>query len=548
MPTTRIERQGEALIVATHFTLRERCKTVPGCRWDPDRRVWQFPASPATAASLAQSFMGTPVAWSPEVLALLAAAEGRRQAQVMKTADDTRLPPIPIAKTPPWAHQLKGYHWLMNLWSNGGGAAAIFWEMGCGKSRTACDAVVNKGFQRTLIVCPKSVVSVWPQQFALHAGAPIRVLPLDEGSVDQRAAQAAQALRLAAARREQLAVVANYDTVWRGALATLVHQTAWDCLVLDEMHRTKSPKGRASLFLRLVASKIPYRLGLTGTPLPHSPLDGFAQYAILDPGIFGESFVRHRAYFAKLGGYGNHEIIGYQHLDELHEKLYSIAYRVTADEVLDLPPEQDLTLPVRLSPQERKVYQQLEQAFQADVAGGRVTPKNGMVRLLRLHQATSGHTRDDNGMMHVLGDSKLATLADWLEDLPPEEPVVCFARFRHDLDTLRQVIHAMGRTYAELSGHANELECWQQGQASVLGVQMQAGGLGVSMVRAKYAVFISMSSLGDYLQARARVHRPGQAHRVLYVHLVAQGTVDEKIYRALAARQSVIESVLQSYA
>jgi SNF2 family DNA or RNA helicase len=53
-------------------------------------------------------------------------------------------------------------------------------------------------------------------------------------------------------------------------------------------------------------------------------------------------------------------------------------------------------------------------------------------------------------------------------------------------------------------------------------------------------------SLGEYLQSRKRTHRPGQTRNVLYVHLVAEGTIDERVYRALEARQDVIAAVLTS--
>ncbi|MEK9796512.1 MAG: hypothetical protein VW713_07195, partial [Alphaproteobacteria bacterium] len=45
-------------------------------------------------------------------------------------------------------------------------------------------------------------------------------------------------------------------------------------------------------------------------------------------------------------------------------------------------------------------------------------------------------------------------------------------------------------------------------------------------------------------QSLARVHRPGQSRSVNYYHLVAQDTVDEKVYQALRDRKQVVESVL----
>jgi SNF2 family DNA or RNA helicase len=76
---------------------------------------------------------------------------------------------------------------------------------------------------------------------------------------------------------------------------------------------------------------------------------------------------------------------------------------------------------------------------------------------------------------------------------------------------------------------------------------MQAGGVGVDLTRARVCAYYSLGfSLGEYLQSRKRTHRPGQTRSVLYVHLVAEGTIDEQVYRALEARQDVIAAVLAS--
>ena len=100
----------------------------------------------------------------------------------------------------------------------------------------------------------------------------------------------------------------------------------------------------------------------------------------------------------------------------------------------------------------------------------------------------------------------------------------------------------------ELSGRENNLEAWQQGGADILGVQIQAGGVGISLVRARYCIYYSVGfSLGDYEQSLARVHRPGQNQSVIYYHLVAGGTVDEKVYDALQKRRKVIDEIFGFY-
>jgi len=80
----------------------------------------------------------------------------------------------------------------------------------------------------------------------------------------------------------------------------------------------------------------------------------------------------------------------------------------------------------------------------------------------------------------------------------------------------------------------------------VLAVQIQAGGIGVNLTRARYSVFYSLGySLGDYEQALARVHRPGQTRKCTHVHLISKGTVDEHVYKALQDKADVVEYILR---
>lgn len=80
----------------------------------------------------------------------------------------------------------------------------------------------------------------------------------------------------------------------------------------------------------------------------------------------------------------------------------------------------------------------------------------------------------------------------------------------------------------------------------ILAVQIQAGGVGIDLTRASYSIYYSVGfSLGDYEQSLARVHRPGQTRNVVYIHLVAEQTIDEKVYRALSEKKNVVEAVIE---
>ena len=448
----------------------------------------------------------------------------------------TAIPSLPV-KTRPWAHQVECFRQAL---SHPGFMPAL--DMGTGKSLTAI-ALANAWEARTiLVICPVAVIPVWPAQFARHSLQEYVCVTLNSGMpIKKRLEKARDALDLG----RPTVLVINYESVWREPFASWALRQKWDLVIGDELHRCKAPGGKASWFMTALGKRATHRLGLTGTPCPHSPLDIYAQYRFLDPRVFGTSFARFKARYAVMGGFEGRQVVSYQNEEELHDKIYSIAYRVMKRDVLDLPPVVTEERFCELGLAETKAYKDLKTEFYTWLAEGKeVTISNALVKLLRLAQVTGGHLKTDTGAIVTLGTSKADALRDLLEDLPADEPVVVFCRFHADLDEVRRVA-AEERTVAELSGRMNELALWQAGKRDLLATQIQSGSEGIDLTRAAYCIFYSVGfSLGQYMQACARVDRPGQTRPVTLIQLMAKGTIDEQVYDALAKRQEVVESIL----
>jgi SNF2 family DNA or RNA helicase len=230
--------------------------------------------------------------------------------------------------------------------------------------------------------------------------------------------------------------------------------------------------------------------------------------------------------------------------DEFQEKFYRIAYRV-GPEVLNLPEPLHLERFCTLSPKGQRIYKELEKDFYAEVDEGTISASNAMVKALRLQQVASGYAKmGETGEEVEVDDSKRKLLADILEDL--DEPVIVFCRFRHDLDNVHLVAKSLTRASLELSGRRNDLLDWQAGNAPILAVQIQAGGVGIDLSRAKVAIYYSLGlSLGDHEQSLSRLLKRSMGDAAAYYYLLADGTVDVKVARALQDRKDVIEAVLK---
>ena len=428
-------------------------------------------------------------------------------------------------------------------------------DMGTGKSRSVVE--LCKDDSLIIIVCPVAVGPAWEKQFSMwDAGR--RVYSAFSGSTKRRMEAVRGAINDIHLGRRVLIV--NYDWIWRDEptktllMACLSYSTRPNAIVADECHRAKSPSSRASKALHRLgkAARGARRLGLTGTPMPLGPQDIYGQARFIDSSFFGEN---HRAFMSQFfytDPMYPSRVVGRKNEDEFTRRLDALAFRVRADDVLDLPEAIHEKITVDLPRPVADAYRQVEHQIAIEVAGGTVNLANAPVRLLRLQQATSSYLGTDDGdrCLEPVAE-KARAIEEWLADLPPREPVAVFVRFRHDLDQLRALCSRVGREYAELSGREKTLAEWQRGERDFLAVQIQAGGVGVDLTSCgdkpcRYVAYMSVGfSLGDYQQSLARVRRPGQrAECVRYYHIVARGTVDEVVYRALRKKENVVESVL----
>lgn len=441
--------------------------------------------------------------------------------------------------TVPWRHQQAAIDFALHK-----PGAYLALRMGEGKSLCAIALVDLRQCQRTLIVCPKSVVDVWPGEFAKHTDGTYYVVPLQGGSIAERAKKVRRSIEMADAMHRPLVLVVNYEAAWRAPMDEALLRAKLDCVIGDELHRIKAAGGRASWFMTTLGKRVPWRIGLSGTPMPHSPLDCYAQFRFLDSRIFGTSNARFKARYAIYGGFNMKQVVGFANQDELQRKFYSIAFRVEED-VLDLPDATHQMRYCEATPKTARVYRDLSEEFYAQVEAGEITVANALTKIIRLQQVTSGYIVTDDGETHEYGNEKAHLLSDILADIDVQEPIVVFARFHHDLDVIRAVLEQSGRSCAELSGRVNQYLSWKRGDATAIITQMQSGSVGIDFTRARYCLYYSVDhSLGNFQQSQCRILRPGQTRPVTYYYLAMRHTIDTRIYKALRKKESVIDAVL----
>lgn len=500
------------------------------------QKLWEFPYTEYAAAQLVHP-LEPYIVYCDDTITDMANSYDR--AQKAKRIDNLPDPSIPNLRSNPWGHQRKAHFFAGELHG-----AALLMGMGCGKSLTAISLLTTRQRDKNLIICPKSVLTVWPHEFRKHLNEEWLITAPMKRTIKDRAKEARKWMDFAQAKGQPFVLLINYEAFWRSDFATLIQSTTWDTIVYDECHKLKDPTSNVSKFAHKLVANSRYRLGLTGTFLPHSPLDAFSQYKAIDPSVFGGSYYRHKIYYSQLGGFQGREVVGYLNQEELNRKIESIGIQIKSD-VLDLPEEIHSFRTCELSAQTRRVYEEMNADLYASIESGEITINNAMIKVLRLQQLTSGHIKTDDDRLLEYSTEKRELLEELLSEIPQDEPVVVFARFTPDVAHIQSAAKKLGRSTAELSGHVNEVADFQNGRANVLATQVQAGSLGIDLSRTCYCIFYSIGhSLGEYQQACKRINRPGQTRTVRYYHLLAEDTVDGRVYNAIQAKQDVINYIL----
>ena len=424
-------------------------------------------------------------------------------------------------------------------------------EMGCGKTLTSigiAGALYQFGkVNRILVVAPLSILGVWEQEFAEFADYRYTLTVLKGASSDK-----ARMLQSIESRGLQIVVV-NYESAWRIEKDLLRFDA--DLIIADEAHKIKEARTAQSKAMHHFGDKARYKLLLTGTVITNRELDVFSQYRYLNRRVFGDSFYAFRNRYFDMVGYGNHipRFRNYM-LDDFLQRMHSVAFRVTKNECLDLPDITEEVRSVELEAKAKKIYTELEKESYTELEGADVSAVNVLTKLLRLSQVTGGHLTDDEGDTSAVSTAKLDALSDILDTAMAEEKkIVVMARFVPELNDIQALLEKKGIGYAVVRGGVKnrdeEIRRFQEdSDCRVFVGQIAAAGLGITLTAASTMVFYSLDySMSNFEQAKARIHRVSQTENCLYIYLVAKGTVDTKVLRALRHKVDLAKTLVDDY-
>jgi len=423
------------------------------------------------------------------------------------------------------------------------GCAALLLDPGMGK--TACALAALTILKRdgaladgALVIAPiRPMMLTWPAEVAKWADFRHLTISIVHGTPKQRAA--------ALERKADIYLINPENVAW---LAGTIGTRTFAVLVVDESTKFKNWSAKRTQALRNIIGQFARRYILTGTPMPRSLQDLFAQAYICDRGVrLGGTLTRYRREYFNEEWLPGVPVPMYTPKTGASERVFAaladISRRLDARDYLQMPGRIDNTIPVTLPPAAAQTYRAMERDFFTAVGAGEITAANAAGRSMKLRQMAGGSVYDEAGATHALHDAKLEALADLIEE-QQGAPLLVAVAFQSDVHRIRQHLGLSPEELPYLGGgmsakYADDACArWNRGELPVLlahpasvahGLNLQAGGHAVCWFGLTW-------SLEEYVQLNARVYRQGQHRGVIIHHIIAKGTVDELVLDVLAQK------------
>ena len=445
----------------------------------------------------------------------------------------------------------------------------LFMEMGTGKSKVLIDNMamlfLDGQINFALVIAPKGVYRNWvAKEIPEHMSddIPYRVIRWVSGPNKKQQEE----MRSVKDKFDGLTIfVMNVE-----AYSSLKGQKAgqWmagalgarGMIAIDESTTIKNHKAKRTKALMKIASGFKYRRLLTGSPITKSPMDIYSQCEFLRPGLLGfESYYAFQGRYAivqrrKMGQAAFQQIVGFRNLDELTRRIDMFSFRVLKKDCLDLPDKIYTARFVGMTVEQYKMYDQIRRHAMVLFESGEMSTAPAVItQMLRLQQIMSGHLKTDDGDMLYFPSKRMDALEEIINE--HDGKAIIWSRFRYDIQQITETLNKKFGQGCAVSYYGDTSD--DDRAAAVLNFQNPShplkffvgnpatAGYGLTLTEANLVVYYANDfNLETRIQSEDRAHRIGQKNNVTYIDLICEGSIDERIVKALRAKIDIGAKVL----
>ena len=438
----------------------------------------------------------------------------------------------------PFAHQKVTAEFLANQRK-----AFCFNEQGTGKTASviwAVDYLMKLGLvKRVLVICPLSIMkSAWQVdlfKFAIH-----RTVAIAHGSAKKRK-------EIVEAGAEF--VIVNFDGV--GIIKKQIMDGGFDLIVVDEASAYKNAQTVRWKDLRDLARVVKGLWMLTGTPAAQSPVDAYGLAKLVNPSGVPMFFGQFRD--KVMNKVSMYRWIPKPDASQTVHTILQPAIRFEKKQCLDLPPVTFTEREAPMTLQQKGFYKLLRSEMLIEAAGEEISAVNAAVKINKLLQIACGSIYTDNGEVVDFDVSNRLNVVQEVVD-ESSNKVLIFVPFTHSIEVLAKHLTKNGITCDVINGavsvnrRSDIVQRFQsQPDPKVLVIQPMAASHGLTLTAADTIIWYApCTSVETYLQANARIDRPGQVNPMTIVHITGS-QVETRMYSLLRGNIANHQQVIDLY-
>lgn len=317
-----------------------------------------------------------------------------------------------------------------------------------------------------------------------------------------------------------------------------------DALVIDELSLAKNHNSKRINALRAYNDHFKFRLGLTGSPVPNSYLDLFAQVRLLDNGErLGKTFHGfQQQYFEKADWHGYKWKLKPGAKEEIDRLISDLCLVMLGEDYLDIPTTATEDIMVTLPAAAMKAYKTLEKEMLVELDTGEITALSAAALCNKLLQCLCGLVYDAEGTVHYLHDAKIQALRKLCKK-HEGEPILVFTAYKHEMERVLKEFPEAVRF------DEKRIPDWKAGKIKlfICNPKSMAHGLDSLQHGGRISCWMTLTySAETYLQANARLIRTGQSHNTIIYRLLVPKSLDEAVCEVLRRKDEEQTSCLQA--
>ena len=420
--------------------------------------------------------------------------------------------------------------------------AALFLDMGLGKTVIALSAIWDLAFDffevsKVLVVAPLRVArDTWPAEIEKWEHLKYMTYSVVVGTEEER--------RQALLKKALVYIINRENVDWLVSKSGVPFR--FDMVVIDELSSFKSHASKRFKSLLKVRPQVKRIVGLTGTPSGNGLMDLWAEFRLLDMGKrLGRYISHYREAFFEPDKRNQMMVFSYKPRPgaarEIYQRIGDMTISMKSLDFLPMPKLIMNEVRVKLSQEEKKVYDNLRKKMALSIEGTEIDAANAAALSGKLLQMANGAVYDDERNPIRIHDRKLDALEDLVE-AANGKPVLIAYWFKHDLARMKERL-----SIREIRSSSDIID-WNAGRIPVAAIHPASAGHGLNL-QAGGSVLIWFGltwSLELYQQTNARLWRQGQEHTVIIEHIVTEGTIDEQVMRALRSKNKTQEALIEA--